>query len=179
MLRCPGFIDLCRHWINREDNSSFYDGEIWKQYMSRKDEKVSNTIVLMLNVDWFRPFKHLIYSVGVMYLAVMNLPRMYRFKKENILTVGIMPRQTEPKCDINSFLEPLVSELQDLQDGVTMNIPRNLKFKSEAYFCLLLVICQQQGKSVFFLSYSGCSKCLKEFHGKPGMMDCSGFNRSE
>jgi hypothetical protein len=33
----------------------------------------------MLNVDWFQPFKHSIYSVGAIYLAFMNLPRELRF----------------------------------------------------------------------------------------------------
>ena len=48
----------------------------------------------------------------------MNLPRMYRFKKENVLTVGILPGPHEPKLNMNTFLDPLVSELIQLQNDV-------------------------------------------------------------
>ena len=65
----------------------------------------------MLNVDWMQPFKHTIYSVGVMYLVLMNLPRSERFKRENIILVGVIPGPCEPKLNINSYLSPLVDEL--------------------------------------------------------------------
>lgn len=50
----------------------------------------------MMNVDWFQPFKHSPYSVGVIYLSSMNLPRGERFKRENIIVVGIIPGPGEP-----------------------------------------------------------------------------------
>ena len=39
---------------------------------------------LMLNVDRFQPFKHSVYSVVVLYMVLMNLPRAERFKPENV-----------------------------------------------------------------------------------------------
>ncbi len=66
----------------------------------------------MLNVDWFQPFSHTIYSVGVIYLTVMNLPHHIRTKRENIILVGIIPGPAEPKHDINTFLKPLIEELK-------------------------------------------------------------------
>ena len=48
-------------------------------------------IALMMNVDWFQPFKHSPYSVGVIYLALMNLPHGERYRRENIIVVGIIP----------------------------------------------------------------------------------------
>ncbi|XP_031548964.1 uncharacterized protein LOC116286545 [Actinia tenebrosa] len=75
----------------------------------------------MLNVDWFQPYKHTNYSCGVIYLVVMNLPREERFKTENVILVGIITGPNEPKGNINSFLQPLVSELTDLWDGVILN----------------------------------------------------------
>ena len=41
-----------------------------------------NSLGLMLNLDWFQPFKHRKYSIGVIYLAIMNLPRAIRFKEK-------------------------------------------------------------------------------------------------
>ena len=66
----------------------------------------------MLNVDWFRPHKHSPGSVGVLYLVLLSLPRHERYKLENIIVVGILPRPSAPKLTANTFLEPLVRELQ-------------------------------------------------------------------
>lgn len=70
----------------------------------------------MLNVDWFQPFKYSNYSVGAVYLSILNLPREERFKRNNIILVGIIPDcKTEPPT--NTFLEPLVDELQEAWEG--------------------------------------------------------------
>ena len=66
-----------------------------------------------MNVDWFEPFERGVYSVGVIYLTVQNLPREERYKPENIILVGIIPGPSEPKLSINSYLAPLVIELQE------------------------------------------------------------------
>ena len=58
------------------------------------------------------------YSVGVMYMTVNNLPRSLRYKQENVIIVGIIPGPTEPKLTMNSFLRPLVTDLQKFWRGV-------------------------------------------------------------
>jgi hypothetical protein len=52
---------------------------------------------LILNLDCFNPFKHIEYSVGVIYLVVANLPRSERYKLENVIIVGTIPGPREPK----------------------------------------------------------------------------------
>ena len=65
-------------------------------------------IAFMLNIDWFQPYTHTVYSVGV---VIMNLPRTVRFKRQNVIVVGIIG-PTEPDHDeLNNYLEPLVTEL--------------------------------------------------------------------
>lgn len=111
LLLRPGFADLCQHWKSRSVPTSFqdvYDGKIWKEFQVIAGEPfLSSTdslgLGLMINVDWFQPFKHSIYSVGVIYLTVMNLPRSVRFKRQNILLIGILPGPSEPKHDINAY----------------------------------------------------------------------------
>ena len=76
----------------------------------------------MLNIDWFKPFKHTEYSLGAIYLTIMNLPRTVRFRQEHFILVGLIPGPSEPKRDINAFLTPLVEELQRLLVGVDMFI---------------------------------------------------------
>ena len=65
-------------------------------------------------MDCFRPYKHSQGSVGVIYMVIMNLPRSERYELENVLVVGIQPGPGEPKLTANTFLKPLVEELQIL-----------------------------------------------------------------
>ena len=121
LLNRSNFIDACNHWkelTGLEESSnvykSVYDGEIWKKF--KKDGNTffshehSLNFGLMLNINWFKPCKHTEYSVGAMYLTIMNLPRKIRFKQENVLLIGLIPGPKEPKWSINSMLYPLVQE---------------------------------------------------------------------
>lgn len=125
-----------------------------------------------MNVDWFNPYKHTQYSAGAIYLVVMNLPRKLRYKFENIL----LPGPKEPALHINSYLSPLVEDLNFLFHGVTLG--------SSTVRALLACICSDlpaTRKLCGFLSHSaslGCSKCLKSFpsHSFGDKLDYSGFN---
>ena len=84
----------------------------------------------MLNVDWFQPFKHSVYRAEAIYAVIMNLPRTERFKPENVMLLGIFPGPNEPKLNINSYLRPLVMEL---------NLGRhNLKSWSNLSCCFIM-----------------------------------------
>ena len=75
-------------------------------------------IGFMLNVDWFNPFKHRNYSMGAIYLSIINLPRQLRFKEQQAILVGLIPGPKEPKVVLNSYLAPLVQELSLLDEGI-------------------------------------------------------------
>lgn len=60
---------------------------------------------MTLNVDWFQPFEHGIYSVGGIYLSLQNLPRNERYKTENIILIGIIPGPRKLKQIINLYLK--------------------------------------------------------------------------
>ena len=187
----PNFLHACEEWrqtIATDPNvlCDVYDGKLWKDFFSFKGTPFlseKNNIALMLNVDWFQPFKHRTYAVGVLYLAVMNLPRNIRFKRENIIIVGIIPGPSEPPLTINTYLAPLVSELLSLwNDGVVCDT-----FESGTqvvHAALLCVACDLPAgrKTCGFLSYVanlGCSRCYANFGtGTFGIQDYSGFNRT-
>ena len=74
-----------------------------------------------MNVDWFQPFTRTQFSVGAIYLAIQNLPRSLRYKDENVILVGVIPGPSEPSLTINSYLAPLVQELQQSwNEGLTV-----------------------------------------------------------
>ena len=119
----------------------------------------------MLNCDWFQPFKHTQYSVGVIYLALENLPREVRFKKENILIVGLIPGPTEPSKTIDTYLLPLVEELKCLWKGITLTLKGRNRVVRAAVSCLACDVpaARKLGGFLAHNSKHGCSKCLKEF----------------
>ena len=98
LLYRPGFTELLEHWRKRQSKegcmSDVYDGQVWNNF---KSEKFSNFLQnkrcygVMLNFDFFQPYKHTPESYGVFYITLMNLPRDQRFKQENVLLVGIIP----------------------------------------------------------------------------------------
>ena len=91
-----------------------YDGLIWGKFQSVNGTpflQVPNNLGLILNVDWFNPFKHVEYSVGVLYFVIANLPRSERYKIENVIIVVVLPGPKEAKKHMNSYLKPLVHEL--------------------------------------------------------------------
>ena len=83
----PGFLELCEEWRKNQANmpngylTDIYDGRLWQEWcqQSRSFLSVPGNLLFMLNVDWFQPFDHTGYSVGVIYLVIQNLPRSVRY----------------------------------------------------------------------------------------------------
>ena len=93
-----------------------YDGKIWKEFTDDQaepfftEEHADSHIGLMINIDWFQPFKKSQYSVGVIYAVICNLPRSERFKPYNILTLAVIPGPNELKLqEINNYLYPIIN----------------------------------------------------------------------
>ena len=111
----------------------------------------------------------------------MNLPRAVRFKRKNVILVGILPGPSEPRRDINSYMEPLVEELEDLWKGVRNS--RVILSPIIVRCALLCVACDLPARCKLcgFLCHSaklGYSKCLKQFPGVVGSVNYSGFDRA-
>ena len=68
--------------------------------------------LIILNIDWFQPFKRTEYSVGAIYAIVQNLPREKRFKEENIILINQPNSWSKKTKSINRhLLKPLINEL--------------------------------------------------------------------
>lgn len=111
----PGFVEMCEKTRNyhsdRSHNrlSDVYHGKIWSEFLkvNQCDFLLSDLCYgVMLNIDWFQPFDHYTYSLGVIYLVIMNLPRNQRYKRQNVIIIGIIPGPHEPPLTINSYLSP-------------------------------------------------------------------------
>ena len=168
-----GFVEQCestRTQFSASGLSDVYDGSIWKEFLTVDEVPFltePHNYGLLLNVDWLQPYKHVEYSVGVIYLVILNLPRSIRYKRENVILFGVIPGPREPSLTINSYLLPLVTELKELWEGVQL---RYATSNSSATFrCALLgVACDLPAarKCCGFLSFCanlGCSRCFQKF----------------
>ena len=92
LLKRSSFVNDCEEWRKRKHVSGEYkdvfDGLIWQEFQVYQGKSFLSTklsFALMINIDWFQPFKHTQYSIGAVYIAVMNLPRHLRFRRENVI----------------------------------------------------------------------------------------------
>ena len=68
--------------------ADIYDGKVWKSFLNFDGQEFfSNkySLGLALNVDWFKPYKHMEYSVGAMYIAILSYLRKFRYLQKDIL----------------------------------------------------------------------------------------------
>jgi hypothetical protein len=132
----------------------------------------------------YSPINTFEYSVGVIYLVILNLPRSIRYKRENVILYGVIPGPCEPSLTINTYLLPLVTELQELWQGVPFKYAGS--DTTGNFRCSLLgVACDLPAarKCCGFLSYSanlGCSQCFQKFsRGFGNRNHYSDFNKEK
>jgi hypothetical protein len=107
-----------------------------------RPEKADTHLGLIINMDWFQPYDGTIYSTGVLYAAICNLPRDIRFKRENLLILGLLPGPNEVSLHkINHYLAPIVDELELLWGGVTLNKTYESQEGKNIRTALILVSC--------------------------------------
>ena len=176
LARRKDFLQKCDSWRTREIGEGnimgdVYDGKLWRDLQfieGRPFLSNSNNLCLSLNVDWFNPFEETPYSVGAIYVVILNLPRSDRFKEENVILVGMIPGPNEPKQNINNFLAPLVQDLPVLYEGIHFENPSTTLGYSTLRAVLAIVACDLPAtrKVYGFSSFNatfGCSKCMKRF----------------
>ena len=114
-------------------------------------------------------------------LVLLNLSRHERYKFENIFVAGILPGPSELKLAANTFLEPLVRELQALWACKHPFAAHSSLFKRPIKVGLICVssdipATRKIGGFLGHMSSQGCSRCKKSFSSVDGL-DFSGFDR--
>lgn len=115
---------------------------------------------------------------------IVNLPRKERYKRENVILAGILPSLESEPTTLNTFLSPIVKELQELWQGVRLYTSESPKYKVLVRAALICAACDIPAarKLCGFKGhngYRGCSKCFKPFLGSVTRRDYSGFDRSK
>jgi Transposase family tnp2 len=164
------FKQQLREWTNRVvDNdmlADIYDGKIWKSFPDTSGvpyftpETADSHLGIMINLDWFQPFESSVYSCGAIYGVICNLPRETRFKKENMLTLGLLPGPNEVRLHkINHYLSPIVDELIEFWNGI--EIPAAGKNIRLALICCSNDIPAARKLCGHKSASSSCHRCYK------------------
>ena len=168
----PGISDTFNHWRNRKIPAGvmadIYDGLVLKSFLDCDGEAFFRGrygLGLLINVDWFQPYKHVQYSVGAIYIAIFFFPRTLRYRRENMILVGVIPGPHEPSIHINSFLEQLVHDLLKFWHGVEMLTSEGAQIICAAVLCNSSDIpaTRKVGGFVGHGARKGCSRSLKSF----------------
>ena len=179
MYKRPSFEDLLSKWTSRDIETSLmsdiYDGKIWKEFPSSLEvpnsrfftsETADSHLGIMINLDWFQPFESSVYSCGVIYGVICNLPRDVRFKKENMLVLALLPGPNEVKLHrINHYLAPLVDELLKFWNGV--NLPATNNYPTGRNIRMAVICCSNDIPAARKLcghisALVGCHRCYKK-----------------
>ena len=59
---------------------------MWKMFMCYENKPFlseAGNLGLLLNFDFFQPYYHISYSLGALYISVLNLPCKMRYKRAN------------------------------------------------------------------------------------------------
>jgi len=102
-----------------------YNGKVWKTFSSYLDifdtswfftkEMADSYLRIIVNLNWFQPFKSSAYNCGIIYGIIYNLPQNIRFKKENMLTLNLLSGSNELKLYwINIYLKPIIDVLLEM-----------------------------------------------------------------
>ena len=184
------FLKACEKWRRRMLSipegylSDIYDGQMWQEFSSNSMGNFLNSphnYLLTINVDWFQPFSRVQYSVGAIYLVVQNLPREVRYRQENIILVGLTPRPREPSLTMNSYLAPLIQEIQQAWDtGFTLRDSTNALVTIRLTISCVACDMPASRKVCGFLGHNstfGCNKCYKTFSSGLSNVNYSGYDR--
>ncbi|GET55987.1 hypothetical protein GLOIN_2v1775288 [Rhizophagus irregularis DAOM 181602=DAOM 197198] len=143
-------------------------------------EVADSHLGLMLNLDWFQPYNSTIYSIGVIYATICNLPHDIRFRRENLLTLGILPGPKEVSLHkVNHYLAPIVNELETLWAGLILNRTYKCENGKRVRGTLILVSCDISAARKICGHVSAlvsCHRCEKKANYENGQHNFAGMD---
>lgn len=158
---CPSKIEDVfdsQHYRALRDTPVTIDGKTYQfNYFAGNTD-----IALGYLTDGFTPFKRSKQTCWPLLLINFNLPPEIRFRKENLICVGVIPGPSKPK-DPDSFMWPMVEELLSLMVGEpTLDGQRQIMVALRAF----LILCGGDIPAVSMImnikghnGYSPCRMC--------------------
>ncbi|MBW0478447.1 hypothetical protein O181_018162 [Austropuccinia psidii MF-1] len=135
LLNVPSIEETIEEWKEQLESlppEPIFDvaqGSNWKIIFPNEFNNNHLKLGYSLFVDWFNPLQNKLsgrqVSMGVIALNCLNLPPHLRHQTKHTFLAGIIPGPNQPNMlTINNILLPLVNELLELNNGVTICTPK-------------------------------------------------------
>ena len=127
-LSCPGIEDIIdqsyQHTPNPHMMCCLWDSPAW-QDLPEKFSTIPGNLTFNIYIDWFNPFTNKIAGktilAGIILATCLNIPYKLQESLEATCHLGIIPLPKEPSVStINHLTSPIVTELEELWEGVTI-----------------------------------------------------------
>jgi len=132
-LSRPGIEDIIdqsyQHIANPHVMGCLWDSPAWQDLPGHFSTTPGN-LTFNIYIDWFNPFTNKIagktVSAGIILATCLNIPYELRESLGATCHLGITPLPHEPSVlTINHLTSPIVTELEDLWEGVTISTFRH------------------------------------------------------
>ena len=164
LFQRPSFVNnlnykYTRKKININNFEDFYDGKIYKELEAQGFFVNPYNITFTWNTDGVRVFKSSGYNVWPFYLIINELPPHLRYKKENMMLVGLWFGHEAPKP--NLFTTSILEELTTIVAGIKVKILNTFEVIKGLVIC---GTCDWPAKAKFLnmtghSGFFGCPKC--------------------
>ena len=166
----PDFIDRLQHRHNRIRHNlanfdDIYEGQVYTK-LSQDGEILEDhrNISLTWYTDGISIYKSSKFSIWPLYLMINELPFEERTKKESIILAAMWCGEDKPIP--NLLLDPLVSSIMELREGIDVKIP-NTEIPLHVKGIIICGACDLPAKALFlnmnqYNGRFGCQKCKIE-----------------
>ncbi len=145
-------IQQSRAWESAYSDTGIFEGD-------------PRGVSLSLCTDGVNPFAHnkVSYSMWLIMLTLLNLPRKMRNRFPSVLLLGIIPSNGAQEAhSLNPYLDVLVDELLELSSSTLFDTYQNAPFQCKVAILLHVLDYPGIGKVmsvVGFGGYQGCAFC--------------------
>jgi hypothetical protein len=152
------FLQNRNHNLPRDTINDMVDGDLYKKL--NDDVNLSKSdITLTINSDGMQKFKSSYGSIWCILAYINELPSKIRFRE--IIVTAIWFGKNEP-C-MQTFFKPLVSELQELQNGFTW-IYNNTEILTRVYAICCCVDSKARAPILNMSQFNGYYSCIWCYH---------------
>jgi hypothetical protein len=141
LLRKPRFVQILTQWINLDTEQDVYtdllDGEVAQEHLSAMDliyqrekllykgtnEFIHIPLLMGLMYDGGKTAKHQYRVFWPLFVSILNLPPSFRYKiNYGMFLLGIFSNKKNSTCEEFLFSNCLIPELQELDNGIEIEI---------------------------------------------------------
>ena len=117
-----------------DDLSDIFDGNIYKELSEEENLFIGERdVAFTVSCDGYQIFKQKTDDCWLFLMINNNLDPTLRVKKENLLVPFLIPGPNQPK-DFNSFLQPFINEMKELESNYIFSSQTRVHYRSNLLY---------------------------------------------